>query len=64
MRKDLDGNTLVAIEHFHRQSFFWNYLLNFTGNLHLKGHKMLSSNFEVAQLTLINSNALLLSRYL
>ncbi|CAG0889224.1 unnamed protein product [Darwinula stevensoni] len=33
MRKDIDGSTLIAIEHFHKQSFFWNYLLNFTDSL-------------------------------
>ena len=31
LRKDLDSNTLVAIENFMRMSYFWPQLLNLTG---------------------------------
>jgi cytoplasmic FMR1 interacting protein len=31
LRKDIDAGSLVHIEHFHKSSFYWNYLLNFTG---------------------------------
>ncbi|CAG0895532.1 unnamed protein product [Cyprideis torosa] len=33
LRKDLDEKTLAAIDTFHKQSFYWNYLLNFTDSL-------------------------------
>ena len=29
LRKDIDGSYLMAIDQFHKNSFFWNYLLNF-----------------------------------
>jgi cytoplasmic FMR1 interacting protein len=32
LRKDIDTKHLEAIESFHTGSFFWSYLLNFTGN--------------------------------
>jgi cytoplasmic FMR1 interacting protein len=31
LRKDVDTKHLEAIETFHTNSFFWNYLLNFSG---------------------------------
>lgn len=31
LRKDIDYNHLSMIEQFHKQSFFWDYLLNFDG---------------------------------
>ena len=30
LRKDIDGQYLIAIDSFHKQSFFWSYLLNFS----------------------------------
>lgn len=30
LRKDMDGNILMKIDEFHKNSFFWNYLLNFS----------------------------------
>lgn len=30
LRKDIEGTTLMAIDQFHKNSFFWNYLLNFS----------------------------------
>ena len=33
LRKDIDTKHLEAIEQFHTNSFFWTYLLNFTGKL-------------------------------
>lgn len=30
LRKDIDGQYLMAIDQFHKSSFFWNYLLNFS----------------------------------
>ena len=34
LRKDIDTKHLEAIESFHTNSFFWAYLLNFTGKTH------------------------------
>ena len=31
LRKDIDGQHLMAIDQFHKESFYWNYLLNFNG---------------------------------
>lgn len=31
LRKDIDGSCLVQIDQFHKTSFCWNYLLNFSG---------------------------------
>lgn len=31
LRKDIDGQYLMQIDQFHKTSFFWNYLLNFSG---------------------------------
>lgn len=31
LRKDIDGQYLVQIEQFHKTSFYWSYLLNFSG---------------------------------
>ena len=31
LRKDIDPKHLEAIERFHTDSFFWAYLLNFSG---------------------------------
>lgn len=33
LRKDIDGACLVQIDQFHKTSFCWNYLLNFSGEL-------------------------------
>nr|XP_002730808.1 PREDICTED: cytoplasmic FMR1-interacting protein 2-like [Saccoglossus kowalevskii] len=33
IKKDLDGSSLVAIENFHRRSFFYNHMLNFAETL-------------------------------
>lgn len=33
LRKDLDAGILQQIETFHRQSFYWTYLLNLAGKL-------------------------------
>ncbi|XP_074599073.1 cytoplasmic FMR1-interacting protein Sra-1 [Brevipalpus obovatus] len=33
LRKDIEGNTLLAIDQFHKNSFYWNYLLNFSQTL-------------------------------
>ncbi|KAM3956068.1 cytoplasmic FMR1-interacting protein Sra-1 [Aphomia sociella] len=33
LRKDLDAGTLQQIESFHRQSFYWTYLLNLSDSL-------------------------------
>ncbi|OQR79720.1 cytoplasmic FMR1-interacting protein-like [Tropilaelaps mercedesae] len=33
LRKDLDTASLADIERFHKQSFYWNYLLNFSQTL-------------------------------
>jgi Cytoplasmic Fragile-X interacting family len=32
LRKDIDGQYLVQIDQFHKTSFYWNYLLRFSGN--------------------------------
>lgn len=33
LRKDIEGTYLVAIDQFHKSSFYWNYLLNFSQTL-------------------------------
>lgn len=33
LRKDIDGPYLMAIDAFHKASFYWNYLLNFSQTL-------------------------------
>jgi len=33
LRKDIDGAILMKIDDFHKHSFFWNYLLNFSKTL-------------------------------
>ena len=33
IRKDIDGNVLMKIDEFHKTSFNWNYLLNFSSKL-------------------------------
>lgn len=33
LRKDIDGNILMRIDEFHKTSFYWNYLLNFSRSL-------------------------------
>ena len=38
LRKDIDTKHLEAIESFHTNSFFWAYLLNFTGKFNFKKH--------------------------
>lgn len=30
LRKDIDGPSLMEIDRFHKGSFYWNYLLNFS----------------------------------
>jgi cytoplasmic FMR1 interacting protein len=37
LRKDIDYNHLSLIEQFHKQSFFWDYLLNFDGKISFGG---------------------------
>ncbi|CAC5362488.1 CYFIP [Mytilus coruscus] len=34
LRKEIDINHLQIIDNFHKQSFFWNYILNFNESLH------------------------------
>ncbi|KAL5012024.1 hypothetical protein ScPMuIL_010575 [Solemya velum] len=34
LRRDIDDQHLVAINNFHKQSFFWNYLLNLNQSLY------------------------------
>lgn len=36
LRKEMDGQHLVQIDEFHKTSFFWNYLLNFSGKTTLE----------------------------
>lgn len=36
LRSSLDGPIVVAIEDFHKQSFFFTHLLNFSGELSLQ----------------------------
>ncbi len=38
LRKDIDYNHLSMIEQFHKQSFFWDYLLNFDGEIFFRKH--------------------------
>lgn len=33
LRKDIDGQYLMQIDQFHKTSFYWNYLLNFSESL-------------------------------
>jgi cytoplasmic FMR1 interacting protein len=33
LRKDIDGAVLMKIDEFHKNSFFWNYLMNFSKTL-------------------------------
>ncbi|XP_026473678.1 cytoplasmic FMR1-interacting protein-like [Ctenocephalides felis] len=33
LRKDIDGGCLVQIDQFHKNSFYWNYLLSFSESL-------------------------------
>lgn len=33
LRKDIDGQYLMQIDQFHKTSFYWNYLLSFSGML-------------------------------
>ena len=33
LRKDIEGPYLMAIDTFHKQSFYWPYLLNFRESL-------------------------------
>ncbi|XP_044741705.1 cytoplasmic FMR1-interacting protein [Chrysoperla carnea] len=33
LRKDIDGQYLMQIDQFHKMSFYWNYLLSFSGSL-------------------------------
>lgn len=36
LRKDIDGQYLVLIDQFHKNSFYWNYLLSFSGKYKVK----------------------------
>lgn len=36
LRKDIDGQYLMLIDQFHKTSFYWNYLLSFSGRYKLK----------------------------
>lgn len=38
LRKDIDGPSLMEIDRFHKGSFYWNYLLNFSRK-RLAGHR-------------------------
>lgn len=42
LRKDIDGNILMKIDEFHKTSFNWNYLLNFSSKF-----DSLQNNFKV-----------------
>jgi len=33
LRKDIDVQHLMAIDNFHKNSFYWSYLLRFNGKL-------------------------------
>lgn len=35
LRKDIDGQYLMQIDQFHKTSFYWNYLLSFSGNYNI-----------------------------
>lgn len=32
LRKDIDGQYLMLIDQFHKASFYWSYILKFSGN--------------------------------
>lgn len=34
LRKELDGQHLYQIDEFHKTSFFWTYLINFSGQIY------------------------------
>lgn len=36
LRKDIDGQYLMLIDQFHKTSFYWNYLLSFSGKYEIK----------------------------
>lgn len=36
LRKDIDGQYLMLIDQFHKTSFYWNYLLSFSGKYEFK----------------------------
>ena len=36
LRKGLEEEHIAKIEEFHKESFYWSYLLNFTGNNNYK----------------------------
>ena len=36
LRKDMDVQHLLAIDNFHKMSFFWSYLLKFNGLFNFK----------------------------
>lgn len=46
LRKDIDGQYLVQIDQFHKTSFYWSYLLNFSG----KVLRSLSSRYSYLRL--------------
>jgi len=35
LRKDIDGQYLVQIDQFHKTSFYWNYMLAFSGEFRI-----------------------------
>ena len=45
LRKDIDGSMLIKIDEFHKNSFFWNYLLNFSSK-----HFFMLSRLKPSQL--------------
>lgn len=63
LRKDIDYNHLSMMEQFHKQSFFWDYLLNFNGRFLISMEWILiflSSDIE----TMWRSQSTLVSRIL
>lgn len=62
LRKDIDGQYLLAIENFHKTSFYWNYLINFSGK-DSSTHALFSyllykySNFLKVEISLKNAKS-------
>lgn len=59
LKRELNPRDLSAIEHFHRYSFYWSYLLNLNGNvveITLSHHVTFSpSNYNTITITVIIS---------
>ena len=51
LRKDIDGAMLVKIDEFHKNSFYWNYLLNFCKSLqvNIKYYNLLNEKLETIE---------------